>query len=55
MKWIGYVVIIAPITYVAFKWHVWDGGIGGLILVLIAIFNCAAWEDYCDNNKPKKK
>lgn len=55
MKWIGYVVIIAPITYVAFKWHVWDGGIGGLILVLIAIFNCAAWEDYCDTNKTKKK
>ena len=55
MKWIGYVVIIAPITYVAFKWHVWDGGIGGLILALIAAFNCLAWADHCDTTKPKKK
>lgn len=42
-KWIGYAVIILPILYVAYKWHVWDGGIGGLILAEIAVLNCTIW------------
>lgn len=51
-KWIGYAVIILPILYVAYKWHVWDGGIGGLILAEIAVLNCTIWTDHCD--KPKR-
>lgn len=51
MKWIGYVVIIVPILIVAWKWHVWDGGIGGLILAEIAVLNCTIWTDHCDKHK----
>lgn len=50
---IGYAVIILPILYVAYKWHVLDGGIGGLILALVAVFNCTVWTDHC--KKPNKK
>lgn len=52
-RWIGYAIIILPILYVAYKWHVWDGGTGGLMLALIAVFNCTVWTDHC--KKPNKK
>lgn len=53
-KWIGYVVILVPIIIVAIKWRVWNGGIGGLILALIAVFNCVVWTDIYEQRKKKK-
>ena len=53
-KWIGYAVIILPIIGVAVKWQVWNSDLGGLVLALIALFNCTVWGDHCNERKEKK-
>lgn len=53
-KWLGYAVIILPIIVVAYKWQVWDSCVGAMMLALVALFNCLAWSEYCDECKKKK-
>lgn len=54
-KWIGYAVILLPIIAVAFKWQVWDGGIGAWVLAFIALFNCTVWGDIYHEQSKKKR
>jgi len=54
-KVIGYAVIILPILVVADKWQVWDGGVGALILSLIALLNCLIWGEHCNECKKKER
>lgn len=52
-KWIGYAVILIPIAVVAFKWEVWKGGIGAVVLVLVAWFLCTVYNDVYEQRKTK--
>lgn len=53
-KYVGYAVIILPIIVVAIKWQVLDNNIGGVVLVLVAVFNCTVWNNYYEQAKTKR-
>ena len=53
-KVIGYAVILIVAILMAIHGKIWDGNIGGLILMLATVLCLTIWEDHCNEQSKKK-